>query len=129
VSIILHLTQNKTQVLGEGEDNILVPREEKTKRRRGEGEGGVNILESEEGPRCDGGGSGDEKLKDKRQKETKQKGEGFQVKGNGEVAEKKSKCSLSEAAGTSGKTHRGEGVGRGGTVREVEVEEQQEWKK
>jgi hypothetical protein len=75
---------------------------------------------AEEGPRGEGG----EKLKDKRQKETKRKQEGFQGKGKGEAAEKR-KRPLSEGAGTAGKAQRGEGVGGagagGGAVKEGRV--------
>ena len=46
---------------------------------------------AEEGPRGEGGGAGGEKLKDKRQKETKHKQEGFQGKGKEEAVENK-KC-------------------------------------
>jgi hypothetical protein len=64
--------------------------------------------EAEEGPRGEGG----EKLKDKRQKETKHKQEGLQDKGKGEALEKR-KSLLSKGAGTAGKAQRGEGVGAG----------------
>jgi hypothetical protein len=64
----------------------------------------------EEGPRGEGGGVGDEKLKDKRQKETKHKQEGLQGKGKGEAVEKRNRP-LSQEAGTAGKGQRGEGVG------------------
>ena len=59
---------------------------------------------AEEGPRGEGGGSGGEKLKDKRQKETKRKEEGFQGKpprGKGDAVEKRTRP-LSEGAGTAG---------------------------
>ena len=57
----------------------------------------------EEGPRGEGGGEGGEKLKDKRQKETKHKREEFQDKGKGEAVEKR-KRPLSEGSGAAGKT-------------------------
>ena len=57
---------------------------------------------------------GGEKLKDKRQKETKQKQEGFQGKGKEETVEKR-KRPLSEGAGTARKTQRGEEVDGAGT--------------
>ncbi len=50
------------------------------------------------------GGTGGEKLNDKRQKETKNKQEGFQGKGEGETVEKKRRCPLSEGAGTARKS-------------------------
>jgi hypothetical protein len=62
-----------------------------------------------EGPRGEGG----EKLKDKKQKETKHKQEGFQGKGKEEAVEKR-KRPLAEGAGTAGKAQRGEGVGGAG---------------
>jgi hypothetical protein len=65
---------------------------------------------AEEGPR---GGAGGEKLKDKRQKETKHKQEEFQGNGKEEAVEKR-KRPLSEGAGTAGKALRGEGVGGAG---------------
>ncbi len=58
---------------------------------------------AEEGPHGEGGGEGGEKLKDKRQKETKHKREEFQDKGKGEAVEKR-KRPLSEGAGTARKT-------------------------
>jgi hypothetical protein len=58
---------------------------------------------AEEGPRGEGGGVGGEKLKDKRQKETKHKQQGVQGKGKGEAVEKR-KRPLSEGAGTARKT-------------------------
>ena len=54
-------------------------------------------------------------LKDKRQKETKQKQEGFQGKGKGEPVENR-KRPLSEGAGTAGKVQRGEGVDGAGAA-------------
>ena len=57
---------------------------------------------AQEGPRGEGSGAVGEKLKDKRQQETKHKQEGFQRKGKGEAVEKR-KCPLSERAGTGGK--------------------------
>jgi hypothetical protein len=70
---------------------------------------------AEQGPRGEGarGGVGGEKLKDKRQKETKHKQKGVQGKGKGEAVEKR-KRALPEGAGTAGKAQRGEGVGGAG---------------
>jgi hypothetical protein len=65
---------------------------------------------AEKGPHGEGGGAGGEKLKDKRQKETKHKQEGFQGKGKGEPVEMNRRRPLSEGAGTAGKAQRGEGV-------------------
>ena len=63
--------------------------------------------------RGEGGGEGGEKVNDKRQKETRHKQEGLQVKGKGGAVEKR-RCPLSEGTGTTGKAHRGEGVGGAG---------------
>ena len=65
-----------------------------------------------------GGGPGDEKLKDERQKETKHKQEGFQCKGKGETVEEITSV-LSEGGGKVGKAQCGEGLdeeGAGGGV-------------
>ncbi len=59
----------------------------------------------------EGGGTGGEKLSDKRQEETKHKQQGLQGNGKGETVEKR-KCPLSEGAGKAGKAPRRHSVGR-----------------
>ncbi len=95
------------RVVGHGSEKVGEKRRFRDACDTGRGEA------AEEGPFGDGGGAGGKTLKDKRQKETKHKQEGFHGKGKKEAVEKR-KRHLSEGAGTAGKAQRGEGVGGAG---------------